>query len=300
MPAAILTCKDISKTYEQYALPTHLLQDRVIRWRIHRKKCRIQALDHVSLLVQRGEWLGVYGPNGSGKTTRLLMLAGLLPPDEGKVYRCGSISCFFTLGVGFHDEKGAEENIYLHGLLHGMSPKEIRRMTEKIIEFAGIDAHLNLPLKCYSMGMRARLAYAAAAHIDSDVYLFDEILAVGDEQFRQKCISHMQSLRERGKTVLLVNHSEEQLEQFCDRIIYLENGRKVKVRTRKEHYGADALRVQSQLKDLRACFGVEYRISCHAGTTSPPARTGPELVRRGFLPSSGSHGETVRSAGARR
>ena len=259
MPRVILSCRGISKIYEQYTLPTHLLQDHVIHWRIHRRKRAIQALDGVSLLVQRGEWLGIYGPNGSGKTTLLQILAGLLPPDEGEVFRCGSISCFFTLGVGFHDEKGAEENIYLHGLLHGMSRQEIRKMTEKILEFAEIDAHLDLPLKCYSTGMCARLAYAAAAHVESDVYLFDEILAVGDEQFRQKCIRHMRSLKERGKTVLLVNHSEEQLEQFCDRIMYLEKGRKVKVRTRKDHYGEEVLRVHRQLTALRSRFRWECR-----------------------------------------
>lgn len=246
MAKNLLACRGISKTYAQYTLPTQMLQDRILRWRIHNKKKRIHALQDISFQVKRGEWLGIYGPNGSGKTTLLQILAGILPQDEGEVIRRGKISCFFTLGVGFHDEKGAKENIYLHGLLHGMAPQDIKEATEKIIRFAEVESHVDLPLKCYSTGMRSRLAYAAAAHIDSDVYLFDEVLAVGDERFKEKCLEHMKQMKERGKTVVLVVHSEQQLESFCDRILYLEKGRKVRMRALGIHYGevAEAFRAQ--------------------------------------------------------
>jgi len=264
-----ITCKGISKTFEQYALPTNMLQDRILRWRLHKKKRRIQALDNVTFYVRRGEWLGVYGPNGSGKTTLLQILAGLLPPDEGKVFRNGSISCFFTLGVGFHEEKGAEENIYLHGLLHGMSPKEIKKMTASILEFAEIGSHIDLPLKCYSTGMRSRLAYAAAAYVDSDVYLFDEVLAVGDEYFKNKCMEHMKSLKERGKTVVIVSHSLEQLEQFCDRILFLEQGRKVKVLMKDKHYGEEVRRRNREITVLRKRLVRECRMSCRSCVNAP-------------------------------
>lgn len=224
MEHPILSCSGISKQFDQYVRPTALLQDRVIRWRAHREKRTIVALQDVSFHVRRGEWVGLYGPNGSGKTTLLLILAGLLPPDVGNVACRERLSCFFTLGVGFHDDLRAEENIYIHGLLHGMSRQEIRKATKDILNFAEIDSHLDLPLKCYSMGMRMRLAYAAAAHVDAAVYLFDEIMAVGDVQFRAKCQAHLLSMRRAGKTVLMVNHDIASLRQYCDRILYLERG----------------------------------------------------------------------------
>ena len=246
-----LACKGISKTYEQRTLPTKMLQDHILHRKKHGRKQKIKALQDVSFRVKRGEWLGIYGPNGSGKTTLLQILAGLLPQDEGEVIRRGKISCFFTLGVGFHDEKGAQENIYLHGLLHGMSQKEIDAVTEKIIKFAEIESHIDLPLKCYSTGMRARLAYAAAAHIDSDVYLFDEVLAVGDEKFKKKCLDHMGQMKEKGKTVVIVSHSAQQLETYCDRIFYFDQGRKIRARKLGIHYGERAKAFQAKRRAIR-------------------------------------------------
>lgn len=236
MPEILLHCQGISKTYYQQVMPSQMLQDRIIKWKSQRQKIEIRALQDISFRVGRGVWLGIYGPNGSGKTTLLQILAGLLPQDTGEVKRKGKMSCFFTLGVGFHDEKCARENIFLHGLLHGMHSKEINEMSDKIIEFAEIDSHIDLPLKCYSTGMRARLAYAAAAYIDSDIYLFDEIMAVGDERFKNKCMEHMESLRKQDKSVVIVSHSEQSLEKFCDRIIYIEKGKKIKIRKDGEDY----------------------------------------------------------------
>lgn len=221
----ILSCTGIHKHFEYPVVPTHLFQDRILRAHRHRERWRIHALNNVSLRVASGEWVGVYGPNGSGKTTLLRILGRLMEPESGTVDRNGRISCFFTLGVGFHPERLAGENIYFHGLLHGMSPQEIDAVRERIIDFAGVRSHIHLPLKCYSMGMQMRLAFAAMTHVDADVYLLDEVLAVGDTEFQKKCKASMRSMKAMGKSAVLVLHGEEDLQEFCDRIVYLDEGR---------------------------------------------------------------------------
>lgn len=224
MNGPILSCTGIHKYFEYPVVPTHLFQDYVLRPHKRREKWRVHALNNVSLSVHPGEWVGVFGPNGSGKTTLLRILGGLLEADVGTVRRPGRLSCFFTLGVGFHPERLASENIYFHGLFHGMSPPEIHRITEHIIDFAGVHSHAHLPLKCYSTGMQMRLAFAAMAYIDADIYLLDEVLAVGDTDFQKKCKAHMREMKSSGKSAVLVLHDEEMLREFCDRIIYLNNG----------------------------------------------------------------------------
>lgn len=221
----ILSCTGIEKHFEYPVVPTHLFQDRVLRAQRHRERWRIQALKGVSLAVSRGEWVGLYGPNGSGKTTLLRILGGLLEADRGIVDRRGHLSCFFTLGVGFHPERLASENIYFHGLLHGMPPEQIQGATERIIDFAGIRSHVHLPLKCYSTGLQMRLAFAAMAYVHADVYLLDEVLSVGDREFQERCKTHMRSMREAGKSAILVLHDEDVLRQYCDRIVYIDGGR---------------------------------------------------------------------------
>lgn len=220
----ILSCTGIHKTFKYPVVPTHLFQDRVLRSHQHREKCCIRALNGVSLAIARGEWVGIYGPNGSGKTTLLKILGGLLEADRGTVDRQGRLSCFFTLGVGFHPERLAAENIYFHGLLHGMSPQEMAARTEQIIDFAGVQSHAHLPFKCYSTGLQMRLAFAAMAYIDADVYLLDEVLSTGDAEFQRRCKAHMRAMREGGKSAVLVLHDEETLRKFCDRIVYMDAG----------------------------------------------------------------------------
>lgn len=225
MADAILSCAGIHKTFEYPVVPTHLFQDRVLRAHRYRERWRMHALNNVSLAVASGEWVGLYGPNGSGKTTLLKILGGLLEPDEGTVDQRGNLSCFFTLGVGFHPERLAAENIYFHGLLQGMSPQEATSLTERIIDFAGVRSHVHLPLKCYSTGLQMRLAFAAMAHVDAEVYILDEVLAVGDQEFQWRCKAHMHAMRRAGKSAVLVLHDREQLREYCDRIVCLDAGR---------------------------------------------------------------------------
>jgi len=205
--------------------PSAHLQDHLLHWRRHRQAWTIDALRNVDLQVHSGEWVGLYGPNGSGKTTLLRIIAGLLPADEGFVRTEGQLSAFLGLGAGFHPERSATENVYLHGLLHGLSPHIIRRQMDEIIDFAGIEHHRNVPVKCLSTGMMLRLAYASSAFIDSDIYLFDETLAVGDREFQQRCRDHLLRMKKRGRTVVLVSHGLGELTDLCDRVVFLEEGR---------------------------------------------------------------------------
>ncbi len=221
----ILTCTSISKSFDRTIVPTVMLQDKILRWRRHRERWHIQALQDISISLARGEWIGLYGPNGSGKTTLLRILGGLMMPDSGTVETYGRVCSLFALGTGFHPERSAQENIYFHGLLHGVPSRAVREATDDMIRFAEVESHRDLPIKCYSTGMRARLAFAAASQIDADLYLLDEVLAVGDHAFQQKCWRHFEAMKHMGKSVVLVSHEEPHLKRFCDRIFYLEKGR---------------------------------------------------------------------------
>lgn len=222
-----IECRQLSKVFLRPVLPLTMLQDRLLKWRKPRTQLQIPAVQDVSLTISHGEWVGLYGPNGSGKTTLLKIIAGLIPQDAGSVQMRGVPSCFFELGTGFHHDRCAYENIYIHCLLRGMSKRETKNITNKIIDLAGIRSHADLPHQCLSTGMRLRLAFAAASQIDADVYLFDEILAVGDAEFQEQCWKHLLSLKARGKTAIIVSHAMEQLTRCCDRILLLTKGKVV-------------------------------------------------------------------------
>lgn len=218
-----LSCTGIHKSFTYNA--THsVLQDVVLRRPIGASKRHIDVLQGASLEVKKGEWVGLYGPNGVGKTTLLRILGGLMPPDSGEVRQDVRLSLFLGLGAGFDPQLAADRNIYLHGLLHGMSRREIEESTERILYFAQLRNFREMPLKYYSSGMMLRLAFAASAHVDADAYLFDEALAVGDAEFKVKCTDHLRSLKANGKSAILVSHSLEQLRSLCDRVVTLQDG----------------------------------------------------------------------------
>jgi ABC-type polysaccharide/polyol phosphate transport system ATPase subunit len=171
------------------------------------------------------EPIGIVGPNGCGKTTLLRILGGLLTSDSGAVYRYGTVSCFFGLGAGFHPDLTLHENIYLHSLLHGLSPKEAHHSRDAIITEAELETHRFIPLKCLSLGMLVRLGFASAMAIDSDIYLLDEIVAVGDDAFQKHSMERLHTLKSKGKTAILVSHNPLALEQLCDRTLLMEQGR---------------------------------------------------------------------------
>jgi len=182
------------------------------------------ALRNVNLSVGKGEVAGITGPNGSGKSTLLKIVAGVIYPDEGTVEVRGKVTPILELGVGFNPELSAIENVYLYGVIMGMSRKEIERKSEEIFRFAELERFRKMKLKNYSSGMYARLAFATAVATEPEVLLIDEVLAVGDANFQRKCIAKIKELKENGTTMMIVSHGIEQLKEVCDKIYYLENG----------------------------------------------------------------------------
>lgn len=194
-----------------------------------RKYTEFQALDNISFEVKKGEFFGVIGRNGCGKSTLLKIIAGIYVPTSGKVKIDGRISPFLELGVGFNPELTARENIFLGGSIHGLSRKEIEDKFDKIVEFSELQEFIDMKLKNYSSGMQVRLAFALAIHAHAEILLMDEVLAVGDSNFQNKCLEEFNSYREQGKTVILVTHDIGVVQRYCDRAMLLRNGKIVNI-----------------------------------------------------------------------
>jgi ABC-type polysaccharide/polyol phosphate transport system ATPase subunit len=186
---------------------------------------RNEALADVTFSVEAGEFFGVIGPNGSGKSTLLRILAGIYVPDSGSVRVNGLLSPFIELGVGFNIELNARDNIRMNGTLAGLSKRQLEDKFDEIVEFAELERFVDQKLKNYSSGMLVRLAYSIAIQIPFDVLLLDEVLAVGDEAFQDKCFATFQQFKEDRKTVVFVSHALDLMERFCDRCLLLNAGR---------------------------------------------------------------------------
>jgi len=202
------------------------------------------ALNDVSLTVRRGEALGLMGHNGSGKSTLLSLIAGIYPATAGTIRVRGRLVPMIALGVGFHPELTGAENVYLNASLYGLKNAQTDRLFPDICDFAELGEFINEPVKNYSSGMQARLGFAVAVHVEPEILLADEILSVGDEAFKKKCVNRIAKLREGGLTLILVSHSRDQIAQFCDHFVRLEQGRVVEQgstsKLRKNATGQDA------------------------------------------------------------
>jgi ABC-type polysaccharide/polyol phosphate transport system ATPase subunit len=183
------------------------------------------ALHDVSLTVPRGRTLGVIGRNGSGKSTLLKLVAGITKPSSGTVRVEGRVSALIELGAGFHPEISGRENVFINGIMLGLSKRQVTERFDEIVEFAEMQEFIDAPVKTYSSGMYMRLGFAVAIHVDPDVLLVDEVLAVGDEGFTHKCLDKFADFKRRGKTILLVTHSLGLVERFCDEALWLDTGR---------------------------------------------------------------------------
>jgi homopolymeric O-antigen transport system ATP-binding protein len=188
---------------------------------------RFVALSDVSFDVAPGEAVGVIGRNGAGKSTTLKLAAGIYRPDGGTVRRDGRVAAMIELTAGFHPDLSGRENVMLSGALFGMTRPEIRRTMPAILEFADIGTFVDAPLRIYSTGMIVRLGFAVAAHVPSQILLVDEVLAVGDIDFHAKCVDRMAQKRRENVSLLLVSHQFAVIEQFCDRVLFIDGGRKV-------------------------------------------------------------------------
>ena len=184
-----------------------------------------QALDDVSFAVQEGEFLGIIGPNGSGKSTLLKILAGIYRQDSGTLRVDGRLSPFIELGVGFNPELSARDNVRINGTLLGLGKRELDERFDGIFEFAGLERFVDQRLKNFSSGMQVRLAYSIAIQVDFDILLLDEVLAVGDAEFQEKCFATFQEFRGQGRTIVLVTHDLSTLVEYADRTLLLRDGK---------------------------------------------------------------------------
>jgi len=183
------------------------------------------ALKDVSFAVERGETLGIIGPNGSGKSTVLKLITRILEPTSGQVVVQGRVSALIELGAGFHPDLTGRENVYLNGSLLGFSRNEMKAKFDQIVEFSELEKFIDVPIKHYSSGMHMRLGFAVAIHVDPDILLIDEILAVGDQAFQNKCLGKIGELKRQGVTILFVSHDLDAVQGLCDRALWLEGGR---------------------------------------------------------------------------
>jgi ABC-type polysaccharide/polyol phosphate transport system ATPase subunit len=226
-PAIELT--KVSKIYRRYSgrqfstLKSALLQRSLVR--DLRPSEVFPALTDVSFTVPKGSTYGVVGRNGSGKSTALKLVAGITKPTAGTVRVAGRISALIELGAGFHPEISGRENVFINGIMLGLTRRDVQERFDEIVEFAELKDFIDAPVKTYSSGMYMRLGFAVAIHVDPDVLLVDEVLAVGDEGFTHKCLDKFAEFRRRGKTVLLVTHSLGLVERFCDEALWLDGGR---------------------------------------------------------------------------
>jgi len=184
----------------------------------------VAALKDVSFVIDRGEAFAIIGRNGSGKSTLLKIISGILKPTSGIVRVNGRIAALIELGAGFHPEITGRENIVINGIMLGLSRREIEKRFDAIVEFSGIGEFIDQPVKTYSSGMYVRLGFAVAVHVDPEILLIDEVLAVGDEEFSQKCIAKIQEMKYRGVTLLFVTHQLDQARNLCDRALWLDHG----------------------------------------------------------------------------
>ena len=219
----------VSKSYRRFAghhfltLKSALLQRSILR--DLQPSETLPALTDVSFTVAKGATYGVIGRNGSGKSTALKLVAGITKPTSGTVRVEGRISALIELGAGFHPEISGRENVFINGIMLGLSKRQIQARFDEIVDFAELREFIDAPVKTYSSGMYMRLGFAVAIHVDPDVLLVDEVLAVGDEAFTHKCLDKFAEFRRRGRTILLVTHSLGLVERFCDEALWLDGGR---------------------------------------------------------------------------
>ena len=225
MQSAAVVVESVSK---QFAVPherVSTLKERALHPFKRIGSERLHALEDVSFAVEPGEFFGIVGRNGSGKSTLLKCLAGIYRVDQGQIDMRGRLSTFIELGVGFNPDLAARDNVLINGIMLGLSPKEALRRFDRVIEFAELEEFVDLKLKNYSSGMQVRLAFSVMIQVDADILLIDEVLAVGDASFQQKCFEVFQRMKDEGRTILFVTHDMGAVKRFCDRALLLERGR---------------------------------------------------------------------------
>lgn len=224
MTEPALVVQDLDKTFRIPKQHVHTLKERALHPFRSTDYREYPVLKNISFEIERGEFFGIVGRNGSGKSTLLKCMAGIYRPDRGRIQVAGRLAPFIELGVGFNPDLTALDNVVINGVMMGLSPREARRRFDEIIEFAELGEFLDMKLKNYSSGMQVRLAFSVMVQASADVLLIDEVLAVGDAAFAQKCLDVFYRLRDEGRTIILVTHDMSAVEQFCHRAMFLQDG----------------------------------------------------------------------------
>jgi ABC-type polysaccharide/polyol phosphate transport system ATPase subunit len=224
-----LAAQGVHKRFKIPEERSHTLKERALHPLRRSRHEQLHALKDISFAVEPGEFFGIAGRNGSGKSTLLKCLAGIYRADQGKIWCNGRMSTFIELGVGFNPDLAARDNVALNGIILGLSPREARARYKRVIEFAELEEFQDLKLKNYSSGMHVRLAFSVAIQVDADILLIDEVLAVGDAAFQQKCFDVFNRMREEGRTIVFVTHDMGAVTRFCHRAMLLERGEMVSI-----------------------------------------------------------------------
>jgi len=238
----VISIEDVSKRF--VIRKEKSLKERLVNFgRSNLHKEDFWALRNVSAQIESGTTVGLIGPNGSGKSTLLKLIGGILQPTTGTVRLRGRLAALLELGTGFHPDLTGRENVYLNASILGLTKEETDRHFDAIVDFSGIEQFIDTQVKFYSSGMFVRLAFSVAVHVDPDILLVDEVLAVGDEPFQRKCLERIRAFQKEGRTIVLVTHGLDQVAEFCDRALVLENG----------HLAVDG-KPREALRELRADF----------------------------------------------
>jgi ABC-type polysaccharide/polyol phosphate transport system ATPase subunit len=225
MPDPVIVVEGVGKQFRRPHEQMHTLKERALHPFRRRTYDEFSAVRDVGFSVERGEFFGIVGRNGSGKSTLLKLIAGIYKPSGGEIWVNGRMSTFIELGVGFNPDLAARDNVILNGIMLGLTPAQARERYERVIDFAELREFENLKLKNYSSGMHVRLAFSVMAQVDADILLIDEVLAVGDAAFQQKCFDEFNRLRDLGKTIVLVTHDMGAVRRFAHRAMLMERGR---------------------------------------------------------------------------
>ncbi len=222
-PENAIEVKNAKKKFKVYFDKGSSLKEKILFQNRNRYEDR-WVLNGISFEVKKGEAIGLIGKNGCGKSTTLKLLTRIMYPNEGNIEIQGRVSSLLELGAGFHPDMSGRENIYTNASIFGLSRKEINQRMNEIVAFSELEEFLDNPVRTYSSGMYMRLAFSVAINVDADVLLIDEILAVGDVSFQAKCFEKLKEIKANGTTIIIVSHSMGQIEQICDRTIWIENG----------------------------------------------------------------------------
>jgi ABC-2 type transport system ATP-binding protein len=219
---------EIKNIHKEFVLPQHknsTLKQAVVNIVKKNNKTIYKVLDDISFNINKGEFFGIIGRNGSGKSTLLKLIAGVYEPNAGNIYVHGGLTPFIELGVGFNPQLSGRDNVFLNGAMLGFTRKQTSKMYDEIVEFAELEPFMDQKLKNFSSGMYVRLAFSIAIKADNDILIFDEVLAVGDANFQQKCLEQFEKLKRKKKTIILVSHSMDMIERFCDRAVIIDSGK---------------------------------------------------------------------------